>query len=152
MPDSDITDMPVYGKAYKVNLYDAESEFEYYSAGQPVTVTPKTPAGKVFDKWEAIGITIAYPYNPNLTFTMPSAEVIITAKFKDQTPTPTPDPDPTPTPDPDPTPTPDPDPTPTPCTCDCHAGGIKAFFFNFINFFKKLFSKDARTCECGAKH
>lgn len=83
MPDSDITVMPVYGKAYKVNLYDAESEFEYYSAGQPVTVTPKTPAGKVFDKWEAIGITIADPYNPNLTFTMPSAEVIITAKFKE---------------------------------------------------------------------
>ncbi|MBO5937002.1 MAG: hypothetical protein J6Q79_05225, partial [Clostridia bacterium] len=83
MPDSDITAMPVYGKAYKVNLYDAESEFEYYSAGQPVTVTPKAPAGKVFDKWEAIGITIADPYNPNLTFTMPSAEVIITAKFKE---------------------------------------------------------------------
>lgn len=38
------------------------------------------------------------------------------------------------------------------CDCNCHAGGIKAFFFNFINFFKKLFSKDARTCKCGAKH
>ena len=38
------------------------------------------------------------------------------------------------------------------CDCNCHAGGIKAFFFNFINFFKKLFSEDARTCKCGAKH
>ena len=38
------------------------------------------------------------------------------------------------------------------CSCNCHAGGIKAFFFNFINFFKKLFSKDARTCKCGAGH
>ena len=38
------------------------------------------------------------------------------------------------------------------CDCNCHAGGIKAFFFNFLNFFAKLFSKDARTCKCGAKH
>ena len=160
MPDSDITVMPVYGKAYKVNLYDAESEFEYYTAGQPVTVTPKTPAGKVFDKWEAIGITIADPYNPNLTFTMPSAEVIITAKFKDPTPTPTPDPDPTPTPDPDPTPTPTPDPTPTPtpdptptpCTCKCHGNFFEKLIFNITNFFAKLFNPAKRVCECGAGH
>ena len=38
------------------------------------------------------------------------------------------------------------------CDCNCHAGGIKAFFFNLLNFFAKLFSKDARTCKCGAKH
>jgi len=38
------------------------------------------------------------------------------------------------------------------CDCNCHAGGIKAFFFKFTNFFAKLFSKDARTCKCGAKH
>jgi hypothetical protein len=59
---------------------------------------------------------------------------------------------PDPTPDPDPTPTPDPDPTPTPCTCNCHAGGIKAFFFNFTNFFAKLFNPAQRVCECGAGH
>ena len=152
MPDSDITAMPVYGKAYKVNLYDAESEFEYYTAGQPVTVTPKTPVGKVFDKWEAIGITIADPYNPTLTFTMPSAEVIITAKFKDPTPTPTPDPDPTPTPDPDPTPTPTPDPTPTPCTCKCHGNFFEKLIFNITNFLAKIFNPAKRVCECGAKH
>ena len=39
-----------------------------------------------------------------------------------------------------------------PCDCNCHAGGIKAFFFKFINFFKKIFSKAARTCACGAAH
>lgn len=39
-----------------------------------------------------------------------------------------------------------------PCTCDCHAGGIKAFFFNLINFFAKLFDSSARVCDCGAKH
>ena len=44
------------------------------------------------------------------------------------------------------------EPEEEPCDCDCHAGGIKAFFFNFLNFFAKLFNKDARTCECGAAH
>ena len=39
-----------------------------------------------------------------------------------------------------------------PCDCDCHAGGIKAFFFKLINFFAKIFDKDARTCECGKSH
>ena len=39
-----------------------------------------------------------------------------------------------------------------PCDCDCHAGGIKAFFFNFLNFFAKLFDKSARVCKCGASH
>ena len=38
------------------------------------------------------------------------------------------------------------------CDCNCHAGGIKAFFFNFINFFAKIFDKDARTCKCGKSH
>ena len=44
------------------------------------------------------------------------------------------------------------EPEEKPCDCNCHAGGIKAFFFNFLNFFAKLFNKDARTCECGAAH
>ena len=38
------------------------------------------------------------------------------------------------------------------CDCNCHAGGIKAFFFNFLNFFAKLFNPEKRVCECGAKH
>ena len=38
------------------------------------------------------------------------------------------------------------------CDCNCHAGGIKAFFFKLINFFKKLFDKGAKVCECGASH
>ena len=38
------------------------------------------------------------------------------------------------------------------CDCNCHAGGIKAFFFNFINFFAKIFDKDARICKCGKSH
>ena len=38
-----------------------------------------------------------------------------------------------------------------PCNCNCHAGGIKAFFFKFINFFEKLFGKN-KICKCGAKH
>ncbi|MBQ1996183.1 MAG: leucine-rich repeat domain-containing protein, partial [Clostridia bacterium] len=44
------------------------------------------------------------------------------------------------------------DPEEEPCDCDCHAGGIKAFFFKLINFFAKIFDKDARTCECGKSH
>lgn len=39
-----------------------------------------------------------------------------------------------------------------PCSCDCHAGGIKAFFFKFLNFFAKIFDKSARVCECGKSH
>lgn len=38
-----------------------------------------------------------------------------------------------------------------PCDCDCHKGGIKGFFFKFINFFEKLFGKN-KICKCGAKH
>ena len=38
------------------------------------------------------------------------------------------------------------------CDCNCHAGGIKAFFFKFINFFAKLFNPAKRVCECGAGH
>lgn len=38
-----------------------------------------------------------------------------------------------------------------PCDCDCHKGGIKGFFFDFINFFEKLFGKN-KVCKCGAKH
>ncbi len=47
--------------------------------------------------------------------------------------------------------TPD-EPEEKPCTCDCHAGGIKAFFFKLINFFVKIFDKNARVCECGKAH
>ncbi|MBQ1966491.1 MAG: hypothetical protein II356_00795, partial [Clostridia bacterium] len=39
-----------------------------------------------------------------------------------------------------------------PCSCDCHAGGIKAFFFKLINFFAKIFDKNARVCDCGKAH
>ena len=39
----------------------------------------------------------------------------------------------------------------TECSCNCHAGGIKTFFFNFINFFQKLFGQN-KVCACGAKH
>ena len=53
--------------------------------------------------------------------------------------------------DPDEPETPD-DPEEEPCDCDCHAGGIKAFFFKLINFFAKIFDKDARTCKCGKSH
>lgn len=38
------------------------------------------------------------------------------------------------------------------CSCNCHAGGIKAFFFKLINFFRKLFDKSAKVCACGAAH
>ena len=38
------------------------------------------------------------------------------------------------------------------CSCNCHAGGIKAFFFKFINFFAKLFNPTKRVCACGVKH
>lgn len=44
------------------------------------------------------------------------------------------------------------EPEEKPCDCNCHAGGIKAFFFKLINFFAKIFSKDARTCQCGKSH
>ena len=37
------------------------------------------------------------------------------------------------------------------CDCNCHAGGIKAFFFKFINFFQKLFGQN-KVCSCGARH
>ncbi|MBQ5906092.1 MAG: hypothetical protein IIW88_09525 [Clostridia bacterium] len=39
-----------------------------------------------------------------------------------------------------------------PCNCDCHVGGIKAFFFKLINFFAKIFDKNARVCDCGKAH
>ena len=37
------------------------------------------------------------------------------------------------------------------CDCNCHAGGIKAFFFKFINFFQKLFGQN-KVCSCGTNH
>ena len=37
------------------------------------------------------------------------------------------------------------------CDCNCHAGGIKAFFFKFINFFQKHFGQN-KVCSCGARH
>ena len=43
-------------------------------------------------------------------------------------------------------------PVEKPCDCDCHAGGIKAFFFKLINFFAKIFDKNARVCDCGKAH
>lgn len=45
-----------------------------------------------------------------------------------------------------------PAPEEEPCDCNCHAGGIKAFFFKLINFFKKIFDKSAKVCKCGAAH
>ena len=47
---------------------------------------------------------------------------------------------------------PEKEPEEKPCDCDCHAGGIKAFFFNFLNFFAKIFDKSKRVCACGAAH
>ncbi len=44
------------------------------------------------------------------------------------------------------------EPEEKPCNCDCHAGGIKAFFFKLINFFAKIFDKNARVCDCGKAH
>ena len=47
---------------------------------------------------------------------------------------------------------PEKEPEEKPCDCDCHAGGIKAFFFKFLNFFAKLFDKSKRVCTCGTAH
>ena len=47
---------------------------------------------------------------------------------------------------------PEKEPEEKPCDCDCHAGGIKAFFFKFLNFFAKLFDKSKRVCACGTAH
>ena len=47
---------------------------------------------------------------------------------------------------------PEKEPETKPCDCNCHAGGIKAFFFNLVNFFAKIFDKNARVCACGKAH
>lgn len=43
-------------------------------------------------------------------------------------------------------------PSETPqCSCNCHSSGILKFFFQFINFFEKLFGKN-KVCACGVSH
>lgn len=37
------------------------------------------------------------------------------------------------------------------CSCGCHKDGIAGFFFDFMNFFYKIFGVN-RVCSCGASH
>ena len=54
-------------------------------AGDTVTVTATVPAGKLFDKWTATGVTLteAQKASASISFTMPGNAVTVTAAFKD---------------------------------------------------------------------
>ena len=57
-----------------------------YSAGDTVTITANTaPAGKVFDKWTSDNndVKFASATSTSTTFTMPAANVTVTATYKD---------------------------------------------------------------------
>ncbi|MCL2003074.1 MAG: S-layer homology domain-containing protein [Oscillospiraceae bacterium] len=74
------------GGEYTVTVTNGTSDKATADASDEVTVTAGTAApGKVFDKWEATGITLTPQQeatNP-LTFTMPAVNVSFTATYKD---------------------------------------------------------------------
>ncbi len=61
----------------------ATSQKTAYEAGETVTITATANTGYEFDKWEVVkgGVTLASTASPTTTFTMPAAEVEITAHF-----------------------------------------------------------------------
>jgi len=48
-----------------------------------VSIAATVPAGKVFDKWTATGVTLSSPGSASTSFTMPANAVTVTASFKD---------------------------------------------------------------------
>ena len=61
-----------------------------YEAGNIVTITAAAPDGKVFDKWTSdnADVNFADATSPTTTFTMPAANVTVTATYKEEGTTP----------------------------------------------------------------
>ena len=58
-----------------------------YTTGNTVNIKANAaPAGKVFDKWTASGVTLSNPGSANTSFKMPSNPVTVTATYKDAPP------------------------------------------------------------------
>jgi len=73
-------DTPVPTYAVTVNGGTGGGSF---AAGVTVSITADpAPAGKVFDKWTAVGVTLANPGDDAVTFTMPANAVTVTATYK----------------------------------------------------------------------
>ncbi len=64
-----------------------------YEVGATVTIETNVPEEKVFDKWECdnASVTFASATSAKTTFTMPEANVTVTATYKDDATTPTPE-------------------------------------------------------------
>ncbi len=73
---------------YNVSVTDGTADKATAAEGESVTVTANAaPAGKVFDKWTATGLTLSAEdaAKAELTFTMPANDVALTATYKDET-------------------------------------------------------------------
>jgi hypothetical protein len=58
------------------------------AAGQTVSIAADpAPSGQVFNKWEAVGITLEDDTEETASFTMPAGDVSLTATYKDAAPT-----------------------------------------------------------------
>lgn len=100
MPSNHVTIQPTYKggsiptQEYRVMIYDGQSSETVgeYEAGESVTITAPTVAGKEFDKWVAWEDCLDLDdetANP-LTFTMPANHVMLEPKYKDAGSTPAP--------------------------------------------------------------
>ena len=76
---------------HTVTVYSGNADKSAAEAGETVTLTADAPpSGKEFDKWvvNAGGISLADETASTTTFTMPAANVEVTATYKDSTVTP----------------------------------------------------------------
>ncbi|MBQ9280178.1 MAG: InlB B-repeat-containing protein, partial [Clostridia bacterium] len=72
---------------YEVAVTNGTTDKEEAEEGETVTITANAPdTGKEFDKWEVVsgGITLADETSATTTFTMGTAKVEVTAKYKDE--------------------------------------------------------------------
>ena len=68
---------------YTVTVVKGSASHTSAAPGTPVNITANGPAsGQVFDKWQAIGVTLNNENAMETTFTMPSNDVHLTATYK----------------------------------------------------------------------
>ena len=71
-------------KLYAVTVTGGKADKSAAKQGETVTLTADpAPEGKVFDKWQAVGVTLADASKENTTFVMPANDVTLTAVYKD---------------------------------------------------------------------
>ena len=75
---------PVEPTKYTVTVINGTSDKATAAAGDTVTITAAAaPDGKVFDKWDVTGASVADATSATTTFTMPASNVTAEATYKD---------------------------------------------------------------------